>query len=104
MSLLKATKMKSAQHDTSGDILLISRKKTQKTSTIIFSMMGFLLFLTGGLVVLTAVIDGLFNTLSASIVAYIAAGAVAYKLGRYIMKSCAVSVTTPKVIKTIKVR
>jgi hypothetical protein len=67
-------------------------------------MIGFLLFLTGGLVVVTALIDGLFNTLSANICVYIVAGAVAYKLGRYIMKSCAVAVITPKVIKTIKVR
>ena len=92
--------MKSAQHDTSSDSLLISRKKTQKTSTIIFSMVGFLLFLTGGLVIVTAVIDGFFNTFSANILLYIVVGIVAYKLGRQIMKSCAVQVITHKVIKT----
>ena len=82
--------MKSTQNSKTNHNMLISRKKPQKTGMIIFSLIGFILFLTGGLVAAAALIDGVFNQVSTTTFVFVIAGIVAYKLGRYIMKRCAV--------------
>ena len=42
--------------------LLISRRKPQTTKTVVFSLVGFLLFLPGGFVFFAAVLDAMVNT------------------------------------------
>jgi len=78
--------MKSKRHDKAHNNMLISRRKPQTTAAIVLSLVGFILFLTGGLVVATAVIDGIFNSVTAITFLCVVVGIISYKLGRYIMK------------------
>lgn len=78
--------MKSKQHNKAPNNMLISRKKPQTTAKIILSLVGFILFLTGGLVAATAVIDGIFNQVTEITFLCVIAGLISYKIGRHIMK------------------
>ncbi|WP_124916955.1 hypothetical protein [Alteromonas flava] len=73
-------------HQNSNHSLLISRKKPQSTWTVIFSLLGFLLYLTGGLVVVAAIIDGFVNSFTLHNLWFFLGGVLFGKMGRIIMR------------------
>ena len=82
----KVKTMKSTENSKTSHNLLFSRKKPLTTSNAILSLLGFLLFLTGGLFIATAVIDAFLNDISMNTLFYFIGGIVAYKIGRIIMR------------------
>ncbi|MBT0586198.1 hypothetical protein [Alteromonas oceanisediminis] len=68
--------------------LLISRKRPQSTGLAIASLVGFLVFLTSGLLAAAVLIDGVLNGFSVNSFLLICAGLVGYKLGRVVMNRC----------------
>lgn len=75
--------MKSSNN--SSPNILISRKKPHTTASVVLSLIGFLLFLTGGLVAAASVIDALSNEFALSNVVFFVLGIVSYKAGRLTM-------------------
>ncbi len=66
--------------------LLISRKKPQTTKTVIYSLVGFLLFLTGGFVFVASLIDAVLNGFVLNTVLAALGGLFGCKIGRVIMR------------------
>ncbi|WP_289367099.1 hypothetical protein [Alteromonas arenosi] len=78
--------MKSSHNPNSH--MLISRKKPQTTASVVLSLVGFLLFLTGGLVAAASVVDAVLNSFALSNLMCFGLGVVSYKLGRVVMVRC----------------